>query len=439
MSASRIWSNKVHENANAYSLASTRIILMLCWLVYLWQDNILALRYIDWSLFHHFGIAYIIPENLWRVSHESGLFVFLKYALVAISMWTIIGACRARAALASFSIGITIYLSYTKGFGGHTNHQELTLLYCTYALVFLPCFDAFSLKCENGQLGRQHTSIYQSSMLVLCLIVVVQYVFTGVARTAIGFPTTFQPEVMETWLAQRALRPNPFGFELVNLLVEIPTLRSLIPFLLPLSTVLELLAPIMLFVTYRWALLFILLFAGFHISILLLMNIPFLENIVLFCVFLPLGEIIKRNIDERRSQEKKITLFFDGDCSLCHGFVRFVFRWETTESIFFAPLQGETFTRISSSGFPEILRNADSIIFFDRNTGEFYAYSDGVILTLHSMGGLWNVPAVFLRIIPKQIRDIGYKLVASVRYRIFGNAENACRLPTKNEKERMLP
>ena len=438
MNTPSIWSQKVHEQANAYSLAAMRILFMLFWFVYLSHDNIQALKYLDWSLFHKFGISHLIPEDLWKVTHEAGLFVYLKYGLILASIWIAIGAKHARGVLIGFSIGISFYLSYTKGFGGHTNHQELTLLYCTYALIALPCFDSLSLKQNNSANNTGNASIYRASMIVLCLIVITQYVFIGLARTAIGFPGTFAPEVMETWLAQRALRPNPWEFGFVNWFVQFPELRAVIPVLLPVSTIFEVAAPVMLFLRYRWAFIFALLFAGFHLSILALMNIPFLENIAVLCVFLPIGEYLQRYFAQSETQKQKALLFFDGDCSLCHGFIRFVFKWETTENISFAPLQGDTFKEVSASGYPESLNGVDSIIFYDQKAQKFYAFSDGIILTLKSMGGLWHLPAFLLKLIPKPLRDFGYKFVAAVRFRIFGEAKDACRLPTKNERQRML-
>jgi len=42
------------------------------------------------------------------------------------------------------------------------------------------------------------------------------------------------------------------------------------------------------------------------------------------------------------------------------------------------------------------------------------------------MGGLWTALAGLLRLVPRPLRDVGYNLVGSTRYRIFGRTDDAC-------------
>ena len=43
-----------------------------------------------------------------------------------------------------------------------------------------------------------------------------------------------------------------------------------------------------------------------------------------------------------------------------------------------------------------------------------------------------------LTVIPKPLRNVAYRAVAKVRYRVWGRKES-CRMPSPDERERFLP
>ncbi|MFR0656769.1 DCC1-like thiol-disulfide oxidoreductase family protein, partial [Pantoea sp. SIMBA_079] len=62
--------------------------------------------------------------------------------------------------------------------------------------------------------------------------------------------------------------------------------------------------------------------------------------------------------------------------------------------------------------------------------------SDGVIEVLRRLGGLWRL-AVVLRVLPRGLRDAGYRLLARSRYRLFGRRAS-CMLPPPAARDRFL-
>ncbi len=127
-------------------------------------------------------------------------------------------------------------------------------------------------------------------------------------------------------------------------------------------------------------------------------------------------------------------LFFDGDCGLCHGAVRFVLdRAPRGEGIRFAPLGGETFRR----EIPEGVRAGlpDSLV-VRASDGRVLVRSAGVVRVLHRLGGPWSVLGSILWLVPKPARDLGYIAVAKVRRRLAPLADGSCPWRTPAQRAR---
>jgi predicted DCC family thiol-disulfide oxidoreductase YuxK len=118
------------------------------------------------------------------------------------------------------------------------------------------------------------------------------------------------------------------------------------------------------------------------------------------------------------------TIFFDGTCGLCHGFVRFVLKEDWSAQPFsFSPLQGESLR----SALPEQVRVnlPDSVVVID-NKKSILVRSSAVIYVMKRLGGLWFIVAIFLTLVPRRLRDLSYIAVASLRKKIFGGSEGIC-------------
>ncbi|MBC8290261.1 MAG: thiol-disulfide oxidoreductase DCC family protein [Planctomycetes bacterium] len=132
------------------------------------------------------------------------------------------------------------------------------------------------------------------------------------------------------------------------------------------------------------------------------------------------------------SDPEKPILFFDGVCGLCNRFVDFSLDHDPHGSVLFAPLQGTTAAGLLPQ---EDVENIDTVVFHEN--GRLHRRSSAIVKLLAGIGGGWKVLSWLLWLVPKPLRDLGYRLVARYRYRIFGQKET-CRFPTPEERERFL-
>ena len=135
---------------------------------------------------------------------------------------------------------------------------------------------------------------------------------------------------------------------------------------------------------------------------------------------------------------ERIILFFDGVCNLCNAWVDFLVRRDKHKQFLYAPLQGETFKGVLAA-HPELSALDSLIVVHDRTDGsqEIFTHSRGPLFLASRLGGGWSIArALFL--VPKFVSDALYRLVARLRYSLFGKKET-CRLPSAAERELFLP
>ena len=125
-------------------------------------------------------------------------------------------------------------------------------------------------------------------------------------------------------------------------------------------------------------------------------------------------------------------VFFDGVCGLCNVSVDFILARDTRQRFRFAPLQGETARR---ELLPADLEHLDTMI-LKTATGT-YRRSAAVVRILWGLPGIWPMVGILLWVIPRPLRDLGYRIVSANRLRWFGKKET-CRLPTPEERDRFL-
>lgn len=135
-------------------------------------------------------------------------------------------------------------------------------------------------------------------------------------------------------------------------------------------------------------------------------------------------------------------IFFDGVCNLCSGFVQFILRNESSDSLFFSSLQS-TFAK----EFFEKMMNTDEYLSLTNSKGDFqtiYFYSNGKLFT-HSSAVLQIAKYLkspfhlvqYFKIVPVGLRDVLYKFIARNRYSILGKKE-ACWIPQPHLMKRFL-
>jgi predicted DCC family thiol-disulfide oxidoreductase YuxK len=126
-------------------------------------------------------------------------------------------------------------------------------------------------------------------------------------------------------------------------------------------------------------------------------------------------------------------IFFDGECNLCNGFVDLILQIDRDGIFRLSPLQGKTAEQL----LPPLPsdREAWSIFYLDEH--QLYSQSDAAIQIAKRLGGLWAILGTG-ELLPSTARDHLYRLVASNRYRWFGQ-RSTCRVPTEQEQTRFLP
>jgi len=125
-------------------------------------------------------------------------------------------------------------------------------------------------------------------------------------------------------------------------------------------------------------------------------------------------------------------LFYDSTCALCHGLVRWVLARDRDAAFHFAPLQGPSCAELA----PQAPQLGDSVIIRDES-GRLYARSDAVIFILRFLGRRRLARA--LELVPRPLRDLGYRAIARVRYAMFGRKDELCPIVPPELRDRFLP
>jgi predicted DCC family thiol-disulfide oxidoreductase YuxK len=128
-------------------------------------------------------------------------------------------------------------------------------------------------------------------------------------------------------------------------------------------------------------------------------------------------------------------VFYDGHCGLCHWTVRFLLTEDSQAFFRFAPLQSKLFEKAVAK---ERRRNLpDSIVLLTRDD-KLLNYSSAVVYMLRRLGGVWRILGTLLWLMPRALRDAGYRAVANVRYKLFKKPEATCPLIPPQLQNRFL-
>lgn len=120
-------------------------------------------------------------------------------------------------------------------------------------------------------------------------------------------------------------------------------------------------------------------------------------------------------------------IFFDGICPLCNRTVALVFKIDKKRRFRYSSLQSGTAARL----LDEYDRRGDSIVYLE--DGRVYHRSEALLKIMDGLGGGWAVSGRLLKLIPRTVRNRLYDLVATNRYRLFGQLES-CPVPGPEER-----
>jgi predicted DCC family thiol-disulfide oxidoreductase YuxK len=136
---------------------------------------------------------------------------------------------------------------------------------------------------------------------------------------------------------------------------------------------------------------------------------------------------------------RRMLVLFDGQCALCHGWVKFLLARDRRGTFRFAPQQGTTAAPyFARHGLTDVaLRSVVVVLDADGPNERLLLKSDAALEALAALGGLWRALLAF-RWVPRVVRDWVYDFIAKRRYRWFGTTD-ACLLPPPGSMSRMLP
>jgi predicted DCC family thiol-disulfide oxidoreductase YuxK len=133
--------------------------------------------------------------------------------------------------------------------------------------------------------------------------------------------------------------------------------------------------------------------------------------------------------------------FFDGECNVCDRSVRFLLDRDSLHLLHYASLQGTTADELRAARV-DIPRGIDTFVLAEPAPDEpadlrVTLRTDGILRALDLTGGRpwW---AKVLAIVPRPLRDLGYRAFTAQRYRLFGR-KDVCALPTSEERATLLP
>ncbi|NUQ51756.1 MAG: DUF393 domain-containing protein [Phycisphaerales bacterium] len=126
-------------------------------------------------------------------------------------------------------------------------------------------------------------------------------------------------------------------------------------------------------------------------------------------------------------------VFYDGECGLCSGSVRWFLGRDRHARLKFAPLQGQTYASLAGREKP---RGLDTIVYQDGSG--LHVRSTAVLRAMLALGGVWRIVGRAGLLVPRPLRDAIYRFIARHRLAWFGTAD-ACSLPTPEQAARFLP
>ncbi|MEL6180381.1 MAG: DCC1-like thiol-disulfide oxidoreductase family protein [Myxococcota bacterium] len=125
---------------------------------------------------------------------------------------------------------------------------------------------------------------------------------------------------------------------------------------------------------------------------------------------------------------------YDGVCGLCNKAVQLLLKLDTQGIFYFAPLQGET-TQALRRQHDTIPAALETIVYIEE--GQVYLRSKAILMASRHLSFPWSL-GYALRWIPSALTDLGYRFIASIRYKVFGKYDS-CRIPSPDERSRFLP
>ena len=158
---------------------------------------------------------------------------------------------------------------------------------------------------------------------------------------------------------------------------------------------------------------------------------------------MPPGPLISIGVSEFKDIGDRLVVIFDGRCGFCNRSVRWFLTRDRNDRMRFipsdAPAAAGLLARhgLASSAAEGNVGTILVVVFPDTPSERLLVRSAAVLVLLAQLPKPWPTVATILGWIPRRIRDLGYRLVARLRYRLFGRLD-ACPIPTAWEQNCFL-
>lgn len=137
----------------------------------------------------------------------------------------------------------------------------------------------------------------------------------------------------------------------------------------------------------------------------------------------------------------RLLVLFDGHCGLCNRSVRWFLKRDRLDRLRFAPSNAPQVTEVTRLKSAVSDADGPNSILVALHAGspqqQLLARSDAVLAILARLPQPWPALAAIVRVVPRPLRDLAYRLVARSRYRLWGRLES-CPIPTPVERAHFL-
>jgi uncharacterized membrane protein len=268
-------------------LAIVRIWVFGILLLDLGVDDLAPLAFFPGEAFVSHGVMKMMPKIcLDALLQPEGLRVFtLVYAAVLVA--GLVGAGRAWLTTGLALILTAIFQGLARGFGGHVNHQELIVLFCLPFLIPRAAYSSLSVNALFGAGGADRDAeadgVARLMLRSICFWIFLTYFMIGMARIQTGKWGSYTSPAIEYYAYVHSLKWNYWDFSGAARLMEWPALQTFLRLSFPFATILELAAPLAVFRS-KLTPFMVSFLIGFHLMILMFMNIFFWQNILLLII-----------------------------------------------------------------------------------------------------------------------------------------------------------
>jgi hypothetical protein len=264
----------IHAQAGPALLRLARLGILALWIVKLLLDPVWRLANLPVELIRSVGLlAFVPPDRVPFFWSEPSLMLLWIVTLMVLIMGL---TNRAFALVASMAaLLLTIYSCVIRSFGPAV-HTDIVLLLSVYALALFAWADIAQKRIAQKPAVATSSPPLITIVVLLCLA----YCLVGLNRTIVS-PQVFTGNSMEVWTIDASLRAYYFNTGIGWHIPQWPTVVLFLRAGLPVITFFEITAPLCL-ISPLYRRIFIPVMLSFHLLSLVLMNIFFFDDMLLY-------------------------------------------------------------------------------------------------------------------------------------------------------------